>query len=149
MNAESTIKAVLEADATLLALATGGVWSFDETGSEGINRTLTPAAFDANGILKPCVLVSARDANPGFNIADDSGQYMDVRQVVECYLFQFGGYATIESMAARCYVLLHAKMISGAGRVDWAGDRRLGRDLDLDGNVTRVDYLCVYIRSGS
>lgn len=149
MSVESVIHGVLSADATLLALATGGVWSFDETGSEGINRTLTPAAFDANGILKPCVLVAARDANPGYNIADDSGQTMDVRQVVELYLFQFGGYATIESMAARCYVLLHAKRLTGMIRTEWAGDRRLGRDIDLDANVTRVDYLNIYIRTGS
>ncbi len=149
MSVESTIYDVLHADATLLALATGGVWSYEQTGEKGINRTLTPAAFDAYMVIEPCVLVSARAANPGFNIQDDSGQYTDVRQVVECYLIQDSGYATIESMANRIYTLLQAKMISGAGRVDWAGNVRLGRDLDLSANVERMDWLCVYLRSGS
>jgi len=149
MSVESTIYTILHADATLLALATGGVWSFEQTGEKGINRTLTPSAFDSFGLVKPCVLVSARAANPGYNVQDDDGQYTDVRQVVECYLIQDSGYATIESMANRIYTLLQAKFISGAGRVDWAGSIRLGRDLDLSANVLRDDWLCVYLRSGS
>lgn len=149
MSAESAIKAVLEADATLLATATGGIYSFDEAGSEGLNRTTTPSAWDSNGVLKPCIMVSARQANPGYNVPDDGNQSMDVRQVVELYFFQFDGYSAIETMKSRCYVLLHAKRLSGPYRVDWAGDARLGRDLDLDCFVERVDYLTIYIRSGS
>lgn len=147
MSAESAIKTVLEADATLLALATGGIYSFDETGSQGINRTLTPAAFDSNGLVKPCIMVSARDANPGYNVPDEGNQSMDVRQVVECYLFQFGGYSTIESMKNRIYTLLQNQRLTGGYRVDWAGDRRLGRDLDLDAFVEKQDWLCIWIRS--
>lgn len=149
MSVESTIYTVLHSDATLLALATGGVWSFDQTGEKGINRTLTPSAFDAYGVIKPCVLVSARAANPGFNIQDDSGQVVDVRQVVETYLFEPNGYSVIESMASRCYTLLHAKQFTGIIRCEWAGSVRLGRDEDIAANLTRHDWLTIYIRAGS
>ena len=149
MSAESAIKAVLEADATLLATATGGVWSFDETGHKGLSRTLTPAAFDSNGILKPCIMVSQRNANPGYNLQDDNGQMVDVRQVVELYMFQDDAYSAIETMKSRCYALLHAQRLTGYHRVEWAGDVRLGRDLDLDAYTERVDYLTIYVRSGS
>jgi len=147
MSAESTILAVLEADATLLALATGGIYSFDEAGSEGINRTLTPSAFDSNGIVKPCIMVSARNANPGYNVGDDSNQSMDVRQVVECWFFDHAAYSTIESMKDRVYTLLQAQRLSGPYRVDWAGDYRLPRDMDLDAFQERQDWLTIWIRS--
>lgn len=149
MSVESTIYGVLSADATLLALATGGVWSFDQTGEKGINRTLTPAAFDANDILKPCILVSQRNANPEPSIQDDTGQTSAVRHVCELYFFQDSGYSTIETMKARCYTLLHAQRLTGMVRTEWAGDVRLGRDIDLNAFVERVDYLNIYIRSGS
>jgi len=149
VSVESTLKAVLEADATLLALATGGVWSWDEAGEKGLNRTRTPAAFDANGVIKPCVMANARNANPGYNIQDDTGQVVDVRQVIEFYLFDNATYATIESMKSRLYVLLHAKQFTGLVRCEWAGDLRLGKDEDIGALVERVDYLTIRIRSGS
>ena len=149
MSVESTIYGVLSADATLLALATGGVWNFEQTGTKGINRTLTPAAFDATDILKPCILVSQRNANPDPSIQDDTGQVMAVRHICELYFFQDSGYSTIESMKNRCYALLHAQRLTGMIRTEWAGDMRLGRDLDLNAFVERVDYLNIYIRSGS
>ena len=149
MSVESTIYTVLHSDATLLALATGGVWSFDQTGEKGLNRTLTPSAFDSAGVIKPCVLVSARAANPGYNIQDDSGQYMDIRQVVECHVMADHGYATHESIADRMWTLLQAKVFSGAGRVDFAGSVRRGRDIDLSAYVERYDWLTVRVKSGS
>lgn len=147
MSAESTIKTVLEADATLLALATGGIYSWDETGSEGINRTTTPDAWNSNGIMLPTIMVSARNAVPGLNVPDEAAQSMDVRQIVEIYFFQFDGYSTIDSMVDRCYALLHAKRLTGPIRMDWAGSVRLGRDIEFDANVYRADWQCVYIRS--
>ena len=147
MSVESTIKAVLEGDATLLATATGGVWSFDETGHMGISRTLTPTAFDSTGVIKPCVLVAQRNANPGLTVPDDASQVMDVRQVVECYCYSDASFATIATMKDRVYALLHAQRLTGPVRVDWAGDFRGPRDLDLDAWVERSDYLCVYVRS--
>lgn len=149
MSVESTIYTVLHADATLLALATGGVWSYEQTGEKGINRTLTPTAFDAYMVIKPCILVSQRNANPDPSIQDDTGQVMAVRHICELYFFQDGSYSTIESMKSRCYTLLHAKQLTGMVRTEWAGDIRLGRDIDLSANVERVDYLNIYIRSGS
>lgn len=149
MSVESTLYGVLSADATLLALATGGVWSFDQTGAKGINRTLTPAAFDAYGAIKPCVLVSARAANPGYNVQDDNGQIVDVRQIVETYLFEANGYSVTDSMASRCFALLQAKRFTGIARCEWAGSIRLGRDEDLGANVVRHDWLTIYIQAGS
>lgn len=147
MSAESTIYSKLSGDATLLTTATGGVWTFDQTKQKGLNRTLTPSVFDATGVIKPAVLISARSPNPGYNIQDDTGQVMDVREVVEIYCYADAAYSVIETMENRIYALLHTKWLGGMYRVDWAGTLRMSRDVDLDAYVRRSDYLCVWVRS--
>ena len=148
MGILSTVKALLEADATLLATATGGVWDYDETGRMGINRTTTKAAFDSDKRIKPCVLLKTRDRVPDGALADDASQLLSYRQILEVWLYEDTGYANIDTMADRVYVLLHGKRISGTFHVAWTGDLRPGqRDLDLDANLQRADYLIRATRS--
>lgn len=149
MTVESVFKTLLEADATLVAAATGGIYDLTEAGHMGLNRTSTPSAWDSNGVIKPTILVRERASNPGFNVPDDDGQVMDTRQICEVWFYHDSSFATIATMKNRVYSLLHAKRISGAGRVDWAGDVRPMREIDLDAWVERSDYLIVAIRAGS
>ena len=140
MSALSEAKALLEADATLLATATGGVWDIDEAGRLGLSRTTTPGAFDATGRVKPCVLLKLRDRRPFGGLADDAGQYVSTRQVLEVWLYEDTGYAAIDVMRQRIYVLLHGQQLSGTFAVQWEGDVRGARDLELDASVERSDY---------
>lgn len=149
MSSEATFKAVLEADATLLATATGGIWSFDETGRKGLSRTGTTAAYDSNGVIQPCVLVSERAVNPEFSLQDNSNQYMSSRQIVEIYFYSDASFADIETMKDRVYVLLHATQPSGMFRCEWAGTTRGPRDTEIDAWVERDEYLCILKRSTS
>lgn len=141
MSALSAAKTILEADATLLATATGGVWDYDETGRKGLSRTLTPTAFDANGIVKPCVLLKLRDAVPDGMLVDDGSQTQSLREVLEVWCYQDSGYGAIETMQARVYTLLQAVQLTGTFGCWWAGDVRGLRDTDLDASVSRSDYL--------
>src|SRR3569832_2578510 len=113
MTTVSAIKAILEADSTLLATATGGVWDYDESGRTGINRTDTPAAVDSDGIIKPSNLVRLRSSVPDYIIADSAAHLVSTREMVELYFFEFSGNTNIEAMKARCFVLLHEKRIAG------------------------------------
>ena len=141
MSTQSAIKARLEADATLVATATGGIYDFDETGRLGINRGNTPAAFDATtGVIKPTVLVRLRSRNPDFVLQDDTSQYQSVRDMVELWFYQDSGYTTIETMRDRCFALLHATQVTGAFAVRWAGDIRGQYDFELNASVERSDY---------
>ena len=94
MSALSAAKTILEADATLLATATGGVWDFDETGRLGLSRTLTGGAFDSNGILKPCLLLKLRSSTPDSILADDATKYVSVREMLEVWFYQDTGYSS-------------------------------------------------------
>lgn len=141
MSALSAAKAILEADGTLLTTATGGIWDFDETKQMGLSRTLTPAAFDANEIIKPCVLMKQRSQIPNPTLADDASQYVAVSEILECWFYEDSGYSNIETMRDRVYALLHTKQLTGTFQVLWAGNFRPGvRDTDLNANVSRSDY---------
>ena len=149
MSTQNAVKTILKADATLLAAATGGIWDFDETGHKGINRTVTPTAFDAAGTIKPCILIRLRSETPAGGLNDDPAQYVSTRQIVELWLYQYGGYSTIETMRTRCYSLLHGQQLAGTFVVTWAGDVRGQRDLELDASVERSDYQGIAKRSSS
>lgn len=142
MSIVSAIKAILEADATLSAAATGGIFDWDETGRLGISLTETPTAFDANGIIKPTIMVKIRSSIPDYDLADDDGQYVSLRHNVECWFYQDTGYTTIETMRNRVYALLHTKRVAGEGvfKMLWQGDIRGNRDTEIDANVERSDY---------
>lgn len=141
MSILSAAKALLEADSTLLSAATGGVFDFDETGRMGINRTANAAAFTSVGIIKPCVLLKLRSSIPDYMLADDSNQYVSLRETIEAWFYQDGGFSSIETMRNRVYVLFHSKQFGGAWQCLWAGDVRFSvRDTDLDAFVERSDY---------
>lgn len=137
-------KTLLEADATLLALATGGVWDWDETGRMGINRTNTPTAF-TDGKIKPCLLLKLRSSVPFGDVADDAAQVTGARDMLEVWAYQDIGYATINAMLARVYTLLQGKPLGGFV-CRWAGDISPQRDTDMDANVTRRDFAVVYLQ---
>lgn len=147
----SSAKAILEADTVptvgLVALATGGIWDWDETGRMGINRsnTATAAAF-SGGIIRPCLLLKLRSSVPFGEIADDVTQVTAARDMLEVWAYQDSGYSTIRSMLDRVYALLQGKTLGGFV-CRWAGDLQPLRDTDMDANVERSDYSVVWLRS--
>lgn len=110
-----TIKAALEADATLMATLTGGVYT------ETITRQRTPGAFDANGELLPCALVRVeRDAQHGPYTGPDT---LSARVYIVVYFYQQSGYGVIDAALDRVRALLHrAKLGAGTWDISWADD---------------------------
>jgi len=136
----SAAKTILEDDATLGAAATGGIYDLGETGPNGISRTTTPDAFDANEIIKPCILVKTRGATPDGALVDEAEQYVSVRQVLEVWLYEARGYSNIDTMKDRVYALLHTVQLSDTFMVLWAGDLGQQRDTDLDASLDRSEF---------
>ncbi|MCC6454203.1 MAG: hypothetical protein IT328_04620 [Caldilineaceae bacterium] len=147
MSSVSAVKTVLEADATLVALATGGIWDLNETGRMGLNRSneATAAAF-TNGMIKPCILVKLRSSNPAGDAVDEGEKVMSARDMVSVWFYQDSGLDQIDLMRERVRTLLNFKQLSGSGRCLWAGDSQPDHDIDLDANVQRSDYAVWHIR---
>jgi hypothetical protein len=94
----------MEADATLMATLTGGVYAAGEVGLEGISRDTTPSAF-SSGYLLPAALVRQRSDVPDNAVWDEATQHTSFRQVVEIYLYEDRGYSSIDTAAERLFQL--------------------------------------------
>ncbi len=141
MTIVTTVRSVLAADATLAAIATGGVYDWNSAGRDGIVRTSTPAAFGSNGRIKPFIMVTSSGGAPDGVLVDEAAQYVSYQAIIGVWMYQDTGYEVIESMRNRVYTLLHAKQIPGIFRMFLQFDMRGQRDPGLDASVERSDFV--------
>jgi hypothetical protein len=97
------IATLLSADATLLALLTGGIYG----DADEISRQGTPAAFDADGELRPCLLITDSTLTP-----DASAIPGAARHVLRLFFYQPAGVAVIAAARARVYALLYRQRVT-------------------------------------
>lgn len=114
MSYEAEVAAILEADATLTALLTGGIYTSADVGPLGITRDTTPGAFDADGYLRPAALVKQRNRVPTADVLDFDAKLESARQIVEVWLYadQGDGYTTLDTTAARVRSLLMGRQLT-------------------------------------
>ncbi len=107
----AAIYALLNGDATLMATLTGGLHQAVEVGE--IDRQTTPAAFDANGEIKPCALLKFSDQ------AHIPPYTHGARLIVSLYFYEAKGAQNIDAALARAYVLLHEQKVTPAVGACW------------------------------
>jgi hypothetical protein len=131
LSLRSALLDVLEDDATLTATLTGGVY-----GEAEISRQGTPGAFDANGEVLPCALLTMEAEDPAGPFPTSS------RAFVTVYFYARAGYSAIDAALARVYALLHRQRVSDEGVWDirHAGDVRDQRDPALDCAMSMSRY---------
>lgn len=147
MSREADFYTILNADATLLATLTGGVWKRETLGVEGVNRQTAAAAFDATtGYLRPCALIAERATVPDGAVKDLMVRTISTRCVVEIYLYadSGAGYTALDTAAARIYALLQGKQLANSAEIELVNV--VGRWREVDGSLknacaTRYDFL--------
>lgn len=112
MSLEAEFKTAMEADATLMAILTGGVYTSSEAGRDGITRTDTPDAFDT--YLLPCALVKQRGLIPDGVVSDTIEQLASTVQVVEIWLYEDSGYANIDLALAQLFITFFGNQLNGS-----------------------------------
>jgi len=143
MAREDAIAAVLNADATLLATLTGGVYARGALGRAGLTRETAAAAFDGTtGYLLPCAVVVERAEVPDGNVQDQDAQIASAAQIVEVYVYEDAGYTNIDTALDRIYALLQGYQLTGAFPLEWANTINRQRDTGaLDGaSLARIDF---------
>lgn len=100
----AAVKTAISGDTTLAGILTGGVYDL-----RGINRTLTPAAYNSSGALKPCAVVTVEAAVP---LGHREGRFEQVFVVVYLYEEEGNGFAGIGPAALRLRSLLHNTTLS-------------------------------------
>ena len=117
------IRTRLEADATLIAILTGGIYDASELPEDGLTPAAAPGAYTGTR-LKPCAVIRFRNQNETQIVGASK------RRFFEIYFYQGVGQSSIDAAAARCRTLLHphARSKTTAGQVyyttwmDDAGD---------------------------
>jgi len=101
MSLRDDLKAVLDADAGLMAIVTGGVY----IDISELSRQSAPDAFDSNSEIKPAILIKEGNELP-------SGPYSrSVRTPLTLYFYQRFGYDSIEAAMDIVHDLLHEQRI--------------------------------------
>lgn len=143
----AAIKALLAADSTLTATATGGVYVPHDLGRMGldVSNPQAASAFNSDGTIKPCVVLKFRTNAPVEGMSDDPLQVVAQRQMLECWLYEDNGYSNIGTMMARIFVDLHGKR-TGDTLCRWVFEMSPSHDIDLDACMQRMDFACWSIR---
>lgn len=150
MSRESDFATRMAADATLMAVLTGGVYQSGTVGRLGITRETAPAAFDAGGFLLPCALVRQRGRVPDGAVRDGAAQATSVAQVVEVWLYEDAGYSAIDAAAGRIYALLEGVTV-GSDTFPAELVNRLDRERDegalAGASLGRMDFVIYSVMS--
>jgi len=149
MSHESDIQAALQTDTTFNNLMTGGIYTYDETGRNGISLQGTPAAYD-DGTLKPCVVIKERSSTPTNAIRSEAIRDFSYRAVLELWFYDDGAATldTLDSAKNRAIALLHDQRVTGA-KVQLNSQMKNFRDPDLEGaHVLRLEFFVHAVHIG-
>jgi hypothetical protein len=129
MTREAEMKALLIADAPLMAILTGGIFTEQELGVEGIRRggdntTENPSknAFDAEGRIKPTLLIREGNVVPYGDLRSGDGEFIAVSQTLMLYFMEFRGHDQIDLARDRVKVVLKEKRLGRSYPVAWLFD---------------------------
>jgi hypothetical protein len=148
VSREAQIAALLLADASLMAILTGGVYPYGELSPEGITRELTPAAFDAaSGFLLPCAIVKQRGEIPTFEAGDRAGQVTSANVTVEIWLYEAITYTAIDAAKPRIYGVLQGHVLADSFDIYLANTLSRQRESGAlaDASMERVDYVVPFL----
>ena len=143
MSREADFKTRMAADATLVAVLTGGIYTSAEAGPEGITRDTIPAAF-SGGYLKPCALVVEGSLIPDGGAHDEEAIIVSVAQRVQIFIYERSGYTNIDAALVRLFPLFFGHQFTDSFPAEYAGVPVIrGRDEGaLSGSsLARMDWI--------
>lgn len=119
------MRAHLIADAPLMLILTGGIFTDQAVGVEGFRREAgspTESAFDADDFIKPCALIKEGNTVPFGNVRSDGDGFIAVSQTVFVYLYEMRGHDQIDLARERIKVVLKNKRLGRSYTIMWAFD---------------------------
>ena len=122
MTPDETFQQIFEADAPLMALLTGGVYTFAELGLQGLvasNPVCADAFSTQNGmsIIQPCMVIRTRTDVPTYTRHDADQQETSHDGSISFWLYQYDDFGSIDAAADLVYGLIHTRVFSGLGLV--------------------------------
>jgi hypothetical protein len=139
MTLRDDVKTVLDADAELVALLTGGIYDASDLEGSEITRQSAPDAFDANGEILPCALIRL-----GTNA--QTGPYdASQRTSIRIFYYQRSGYDVIDQAIDLVRVDLDRKQIgSTIWEVRWSSNLRDMYDQALNCSMAQSTFYATH-----
>ncbi len=148
-NRESEVTAYLAADATLVAILTGGIYQSGNLPLEGLGESSTPDAF-VSGVLLPTAIVRTRAPVPSGGIVDLSERVASASQILEVWLYaDVADQEALFDARERVYALVQGHAFDAAYPSEWANELATMPEpgnLAPSGMVSRIDFLIRNIR---
>lgn len=126
---------------------TGGLYKAGDLGAEGINRSETPDAFDADGYLKPCGLIRQRSAVNTGDLSDFEYKLISLRETIEIYLYQDRAYDRIDRAKAYIITALTGETFSDSFEMELTNiiDRQRDNGALNGASLIRMDWSIVSV----
>jgi hypothetical protein len=133
MTREEEVRNLLLANDTLRSLMEGGMYTDEEVGVEGVHRgeidpddpnySSTAAAFDADGLLLPMLVVRQGPDTPG-SVHNPSQKVVSTLQQVDIVFFQRRHYNIIETARRLSFTILSGVRLTDppSAPIYWLGD---------------------------
>lgn len=156
MSFADDIRTLLVADAGgsgVNTVLTGGIYTWEQTGRNGLSRQTTPNAYVSNSpILRPCAVIKDRAQVPDGGIQNDKTPAVSYRQVIEIWLYDAGSSttSTLDTVANRIFALLHGQRVNSR-LCRWLGNPMIDeRVMALENaRILRSDYQIVDVKRSS
>jgi len=147
VSREEQIATILQADSSLTAILSGGIFVSGDLGPAGITRDSCPDCFDADGYLLPCAIVKQRGDIPTFEAGDVAGKVTSANQVIELWLYQDTTYTAIDAAKPNIYRLLQGAVLPDSFEIYLSNTLSRQRDTGAlqDASMERVDYVVPFV----
>jgi len=116
--AESMVT-LCKANNPLMAVLTGGIYNYEDTGRKGMNRVVLPFAYnEQTGLVAPVAIFLELDETAD-NQAVDAAGYQTTQTPVLCWVYDSGnnGFGTVRTASQSIIKLLNFQQIPGAFQV--------------------------------
>lgn len=157
---EQQFKALLLADTVFRDLMTGGIYTDEEIGVEGFRRgevdpadknySVTAAAFDESGNIKPCVLIREGGVLPYGNTQNPTKKISGTSQRVEIFFYQHRTYTIINAARERSFLVLSGERLEDPGSypLTWLADTPYFYDTGpvVNSVTTKQDWMVFAMR---
>lgn len=134
MTVSNDIVTLLQANATLVSLATGGIVTYDDLGGNALTYTSYPAGFDSNHRLKYVIAVRERQRLATNSVTWEFRQQHSYSQALEVGFFagKHLSFDVLEQMQSIVYGLLQNTRLADRGRIEWRNDGGIDRAYALN-----------------
>lgn len=158
MSKENELRDLMKADATLVSLLPGGIYSDEEIGIEGFHRgesdpldprySSTALAYDEDGYLKACALVRQLGEVVVPRTQDLGGGFEALSQTVQVYYYQDRGHDLIDAAKTRGKAVLFNKRLGKSYPIWCDNESPYLYDAGANSNTTTVrqDWKVVFTR---